>query len=328
VETAAARAAVNEAALARDPVALLAIAVAMPATEAFTYERHRARAYSHALSGADDAAVAELALARAAAPAGLSTLASDAAHVHLLLGESLPAAAPAAPLGARALIAGAALATAVVAFLALPGALFDDEPNEQATGVTAPGARTPPSVVVADLPEARRAVPGRPARAAPRTAPRPRSTATLVSSRVQAEAVAAPPGRPRAQRPRRPTPPSAPVTPPAPTPTPPPAPAPAPAPVPAPAPAPAPAPEPASPPVVASAPQPVAGVIPPPAQPQTGKTKREKAQRQEREQRAEARAEEKREHHAEHGKQDEAKPGAEGGKVNEQENEKGKGSRK
>ena len=324
METTAARAAVNEAALARDPVALLAVAVAMPATEAFFYERHRARAYAHALSGADDAALAELALARAAAPAGLTTLASDAAHVHLLLGESLPAAAPAGPLGARALIAGAALATAVVAFLALPGALFDEEPSEQASGVTAPGARTPPTVVVADLPEPRRAAPGRPVQAAPRTAPRPRSTATLVSSRVQPEAAAASPGRPRTLRPQRPTPPAAPVTPPAPAPAPtPPA---APAPAPAPSPGPAATPEPTSPPVVTSAP-PLVGVTPPPAQPQTGKTKRDKGQRQER---AAARAEEKHDQHAEHGKQDEEKVDDEGGGEKEQvrDREKEKGSRK
>ena len=160
METAAARAAVNEAALARDPVALLAAAVAMPATEAFAYERHRARSYAHALTGAEEAALAELALATtAAASAGVWTLASDSAHLHLLIEENLPPVVAAAPLGARALVAGAALAASVVAFLALPGALFDEGPSRQASGVTGPRAVTEPSVVVAELPEASPASP-------------------------------------------------------------------------------------------------------------------------------------------------------------------------
>ena len=45
----AARHAVSAAALARDRVALIALGASLPATTAFAYERHRARAYAHAL---------------------------------------------------------------------------------------------------------------------------------------------------------------------------------------------------------------------------------------------------------------------------------------
>jgi len=82
-----ARLAVNEAALARDRTALVAVAAAMPATQAFAYERRRARAYAHALDGNPDFALAELSLAAAAEPPSAATLAADSAQLHLLLGD-------------------------------------------------------------------------------------------------------------------------------------------------------------------------------------------------------------------------------------------------
>jgi hypothetical protein len=82
-----ARRAVNEAALARDRTALVAIAASMPVTQAFAYERRRARAYAHALDGNPDFALAELSLAAAAEPPSAATLAADSAQLHLLLGD-------------------------------------------------------------------------------------------------------------------------------------------------------------------------------------------------------------------------------------------------
>ena len=82
-----ARRAVNEAALARDRTALVAVAAAMPVTQAFAYERRRARAYAHALDGNPDFALAELSLAAAAEPPSAATLAADSAQLHLLLGD-------------------------------------------------------------------------------------------------------------------------------------------------------------------------------------------------------------------------------------------------
>ena len=58
----AARHAVSAAALARDRVALVALGASLPATTAFAYERHRARAYAHALEDSGDAALGELAV--------------------------------------------------------------------------------------------------------------------------------------------------------------------------------------------------------------------------------------------------------------------------
>jgi hypothetical protein len=82
-----ARRAVNEAALARDRTALVAVAASMPVTQAFAYERRRARAYAHALDGKPDFALAELSLAAAAEPPSAATLAADSAQLHLLLGD-------------------------------------------------------------------------------------------------------------------------------------------------------------------------------------------------------------------------------------------------
>ena len=63
MEVATARHAVNAAALSRDRLALVEAAASLPATIAFSYERHRARAYANALGGSGAAALAELNLA-------------------------------------------------------------------------------------------------------------------------------------------------------------------------------------------------------------------------------------------------------------------------
>jgi hypothetical protein len=84
---AAARHAVNTAALARDRVALVALGASLPATTAYAYERHRARAYAHALETSGDAALGELAVAAASMPPPAAVLASDGAALHLLLGD-------------------------------------------------------------------------------------------------------------------------------------------------------------------------------------------------------------------------------------------------
>jgi hypothetical protein len=282
-----ARLAVNEAALARDRTALVAVAAAMPATQAFAYERRRARAYAHALDGNPDFALAELSLAAAAEPPSAATLAADSAQLHLLLGDparavlSLEGAArvehaldphagavlvaaiheaptawfrgtsaafrsrsvrtTAATLAAafdvvadrtvfRAVIAGAALAAAVVSFFTLPNHFFEGTSAAPRSGVTAPRAALPPEVVVAEVPEVSTpAAPG-PDRATPdRTNPsaRVRGSATLVGFDVTGPSSSdAPeqqpsPGRPRASRPApRPTPAPAPAPGPEPTPTP------------------------------------------------------------------------------------------------------------
>ncbi len=93
MSSAEARRAVNEAALARDRTALVAVAASMPATQAFAYERRRARAYAHALDGNPDFALAELSLAAAAEPPSAATLAADSAQLHLLLGDPARAVA-------------------------------------------------------------------------------------------------------------------------------------------------------------------------------------------------------------------------------------------
>lgn len=87
MRVAAARHAVNRAALARDRVALVALGASLPATQAFAYERHRARAYAHALEASGDAALAELNLAAASMPPSAVVLAADASALHLLLGD-------------------------------------------------------------------------------------------------------------------------------------------------------------------------------------------------------------------------------------------------
>ena len=66
--------------------------------EAFAYERHRARAYAHALEDSGDAALGELAVGAAAMPPSAAVLAADGAGLHLLLGD--PARSIAA-IGAR-----------------------------------------------------------------------------------------------------------------------------------------------------------------------------------------------------------------------------------
>jgi len=83
----AARHAVNAAALARDRVALVALGASLPATTAFAYERHRARAYAHALEDSGDAALGELAIGAASMPPPAAVLAADGAGLHLLLGD-------------------------------------------------------------------------------------------------------------------------------------------------------------------------------------------------------------------------------------------------
>ena len=95
----AARHAVNAAALARDRVALVALGASLPATTAYAYERHRARAYAHALGDSGDAALGELAVAAATMPQPAAVLAADGAAVHLLLGN------PAGSIGSIALAA-------------------------------------------------------------------------------------------------------------------------------------------------------------------------------------------------------------------------------
>lgn len=84
---AAARHAVNSAALARDRLALVALGASLPATTAYAYERHRARAYARALENSGDAALGELAIAAASMPPSAAVLAADGAAVHLLLGD-------------------------------------------------------------------------------------------------------------------------------------------------------------------------------------------------------------------------------------------------
>lgn len=83
----AARHAVNTAVLARDRVALVALGASLPATTAYAYERHRARAYAHALEASGDAALGELAVAAATMPPPAAMLAADGAALHLLLGD-------------------------------------------------------------------------------------------------------------------------------------------------------------------------------------------------------------------------------------------------
>ena len=83
----AARHAVNTAALARDRVALVALDASLPATTAYAYERHRARAYAHALEDSSDAALGELAVGAASMPPSAAVLAADGAGLHLLLGD-------------------------------------------------------------------------------------------------------------------------------------------------------------------------------------------------------------------------------------------------
>lgn len=84
---AAARHAVNTAALARNRVALIALGASLPATTAYAYERHRARAYAHALEASGDAALGELSIAAASMPPAAAVLAADGAALHLLLGD-------------------------------------------------------------------------------------------------------------------------------------------------------------------------------------------------------------------------------------------------
>ena len=311
---AAARHAVNSAALARDRVALVALGASLPATTAYAYERHRARAYARALEDSGDAALGELAIAAAAMPPSAAVLAADGAAVHLLLGDSarsissialaarndaqveefgravLLAATRAAPFewrraaqaaalarhpraalvalgaafnamgdrkGYRVAVATTALVTALFALLALPTLLVDG--GTSIAGVTAPSFEVPPSVVVVP---ARTPPPRQRTRAT--DAAEPVSIppqATLVSAAPQpAAAPLAPPGRPRAARPRPVAPPPA-----GPTPTP------TPQPDPQPTPQPAPQPEP---PTVSLAVAPAASApTAPPAPAKNGKAK-------------------------------------------------------
>ena len=87
MDIATARHAVNTAALARDRVAVVGTVAWLPVTMAYSYERHRARAYAHALEGSGDAARAELKLGAASLPPSAAVLAADAAALDLLLGD-------------------------------------------------------------------------------------------------------------------------------------------------------------------------------------------------------------------------------------------------
>jgi hypothetical protein len=81
------RAEIGRLARAGDPEALRAFADALPSTEAYAYERHRARAFALALTGATDSARTSLNLAAAAEPPTTGMLAEDTAQLHLLLGD-------------------------------------------------------------------------------------------------------------------------------------------------------------------------------------------------------------------------------------------------
>jgi hypothetical protein len=213
LDVAAARAAVTEAALARDPVALLTIADSLPVLSAFGYERHRARACAHALRGARGSALAELCLGVAASPPSSRTLAADSAHLHLLLGDparaisGLRTAASEEPSrryrGARAalirrttatagglatafeavtdrplvrvLVSAAALGAALAALVALPDIAFDDG-RPGAAGITGPARSAQAGTVVAELPAPSSPTAGRAARSTPARA----AEATLV----------------------------------------------------------------------------------------------------------------------------------------------------
>jgi hypothetical protein len=83
-----------------DPEALRSFADSLPSTEAYAYERHRARAFALALTGAADAALTTLNLAAAAEPPAAGMLAEDAAQLHVLLGN-VPRALAALQLAVR-----------------------------------------------------------------------------------------------------------------------------------------------------------------------------------------------------------------------------------
>jgi hypothetical protein len=158
---AAARAAVGQAALARDEEALRAIADSLPALAAYAYERHRARAFANAIRGAHDSAVAELCLGVAAWPPPASTFVADSAQLRLLGGDpaaQAPATLPGARRGRsfervspRLILSGAAVAAAVAALVVLPARSFD-EAGPEAAGIAPPARPTLPRVVVVDPP--------------------------------------------------------------------------------------------------------------------------------------------------------------------------------
>jgi hypothetical protein len=81
------RIAIGRLARAGDAEALRATADALPSTEAYRYERHRARAFALALLGAADSARTALSLAHAAEPPATGVVAEDTAQLHLLLGD-------------------------------------------------------------------------------------------------------------------------------------------------------------------------------------------------------------------------------------------------
>jgi hypothetical protein len=246
LDVAAARAAVGQAALARDEEALRAIADSLPALTAYGYERHRARAFANAIRGARDSAVAELCLGVAACAPAASTFVADSAQLRLLTGEHVQAPpttlAPRRP-SPRLILSGAALAAAFAALVVLPARSFEDERRESA-GITAPSGPSPPRVVVVDPP-----APSRPfERPAIRADGGGEGEATLVRATVPVapqRRIDAPPRPAAVARPRpRPAPAPTPASPgeaPAPPSEPPPAPPPAPAATPAPAAAVAPA---------------------------------------------------------------------------------------
>jgi hypothetical protein len=161
LDVAVARAAVGQAALARDEEALRAIADSLPALAAYAYERHRARAFANAIRGAHDSAVAELCLGVAAWPPPASTFVADSAQLRLLGGDRVaqaPATLPGSRRGRsvervspRLILSGAAVAAAVAALVVLPARSFD-EAGPEASGIVPPARPTLPRVVVVDPP--------------------------------------------------------------------------------------------------------------------------------------------------------------------------------
>jgi hypothetical protein len=238
LDVAAARAAVSQAALARDEDALRAIADSLPPLVAYGYERHRARAFANAIRGARDSAVAELCLGVAACAPAAATFVADTAQVRLLIGDIEPepstrsARTPATTRLPRLALSGAALAAAVAALAIVPGRLFD-EARPEAAGVTVPARTAVPRVVVADRPASSTSPASRTRGDTANVEGAPLLVAAPLTARAGARPASSSPPEPRppaAAASRRPAKPPAPVVPPPPA---------EPAAVPAPAPAPA-----------------------------------------------------------------------------------------
>jgi hypothetical protein len=256
LDVAAARAAVSQAALARDEDALRAIADSLPPLVAYAYERHRARAFANAIRGARDSAVAELCLGVAACAPTAATFVADSAQLRLLAGEpeqepSTQSARPSPKRLPRLALSGAAVAAAVAALAFVPGRAFEGA-RPEAAGVTAPARTAVPRVVVTDRPAAPTSPASRTRGATTDAEAAPLLVASPLAARAEAPAVSSqppappPPAAAASRRPLRPTaaapiPSAEPAPPPAATPTP--------------------APAPASPPTVTVAPIPVAAPV-------------------------------------------------------------------